>query len=275
MLNFSRSNLRFLIFVLRRFDKDGCFYRAGALTYTTILSLVPLMAVSFAVLAAFPAFQDLGNQLQSLIIKQFVATSAEVVEQYLHVFVTQAYHFSLVGLFFLAVTAVTMIYSVEETFNSIWEVHQPRRKILALLFYWVILLSAPLLVGLGLAASAYLMSVTWIARSTEYLGISPLLLTFMSFLLTAIAFSALYIVIPNCKVPVRNGVIAGMSAAAMFELAKHAFGFYVTTFPTYQLLYGTLAAIPIFFVWIYVCWVILLLGVEICYALTHFKAQRS
>lgn len=273
MFKFSRSSLRFFIFVVRRFDKDGCFYRAGALTYTTILSLVPLFAVSFAILTAFPAFQDFGTQLQSLIIKQFVATSAEVVQHYLQLFVTQAYHFSTFGLVFLAITAISMFYSVEQTFNAIWEIHRPPRKIIALIFYWIILLAAPLLIGLGLAASAYLLSVTWVARSTEYLGISPLLLNTMSFLLTAIAFSALYIVMPNCKVPIWNGIYAGASAAIMFELAKNAFGFYVTLFPTYQLIYGTLAAIPIFFIWIYVCWVILLLGVEICYALTYFKTR--
>lgn len=265
----SLSRLRFVISVVRRFDEDGCFYRAGALTYTTILSLVPLFAVSFAILTAFPGFQALGDQLQSLIIKQFVAASGEIVQHYLQLFVAQAYHLSVISLVFLVVTSVSMFYSIEQTFNAIWRIHRPPRRLLALLFYWVILLAAPLLIALGLAASAYLLSLNWIARSTEYLGISPLLLAIISFLFTATAFTALYIVVPNCKVPIRNGVLAGISAGIMFEFAKHAFGFYVALFPTYQLLYGALAAIPIFFVWIYVSWVILLLGVEICYVLTH------
>lgn len=267
----AQSSIRFLTFVGRHFSEDGCFYRAGALTFTAILSIVPLLAVSFAILAAVPSFQESSSHLQGLIIKNFVATSGQTVEEYLQQFVHQAYHLSIVGLVFLLITALSMFYSIEQTFNTIWHVNKPHRNFTALIIYWLILLLAPLLIALGLGVTTYVLSLSWIAQSTDVLGISPLLVGAMSLLLTATAFSALYIVVPNCKVPISNGIISGIIAAILFEIAKHTFTVYVALFPTYTLLYGALAAIPLFLVWIYISWFVVLLGAEICYALTYFQ----
>lgn len=268
LLNKTTNFLHFCLKLAQRFDEDGCFYRAGALTYTTILSIVPFLAVSFGLLLLFPQFQALGIEVQNFIFKNFMVASGQIIQHYLQQFISQAYHLSLISLVFLVVTAVSMLYTIEQTFNTIWRVHKFHRGILALLWYWILFILSPLLIGIGYAISTYFLSLEWVAKSSEYLGLTRFLLAIPPFLITAFAFSVLYIVVPNCKVPMRNGIIAGIMAAFLFEIAKYGFGLYLTLFPTYELLYGAFAVIPIFLIWIYLVWVIILLGAEISHALS-------
>lgn len=271
MLEYLREFWRFCVFLARRFDDDGCFYRAAALTYTTLLSLVPLLAVSFAALAAFPTFKNISLDIQNFIFNNFVAASGQVIQNYLQQFIAQVSHLSLIGLIFLVLTAVAMLYTIEQAFNTIWRVRRPRRRILALALYWAILTLTPVLVAIGFAFSSYLLSLPLLSHTL--VGFSILLLRVTPFILTAIAFSVLYIVVPNCNVPVRNGVIAGILAAALFECAKLGFSLYISLVPTYQLLYGALAAVPIFLIWIYLSWLIILFGAEVSHALTFHQSQ--
>jgi len=263
------ASLKFCTLVAKRFDEDGCFYRAAALAYTTLLSLVPLLAVSFASLTVFPLFQSLGNQVQNFVFKNFIPAAAETVQGYLQQFLSQVSHLSVIGLFALIFTAITVLYTIEQTFNTIWRVHKPRRRMLALLLYWAVLTLAPLVIGLGFAASNHFLTLPWVAQFTQTFSLSGFIFAIVPFFLTATAFSALYIVIPNCPVRIRDGLIGGMVAAIFFETAKFGFSLYIKMFPTYELIYGALAAIPVFLVWIYLCWLIILLGAEISHAISN------
>jgi membrane protein len=271
MKNILLSVLRFCYLVGKRFNDDGCFYRAGSLAYTTLLSLVPLLAVVFAVLSISPLFKTIGAKIQDFIFANFVPASGKVVQTYLQQFVDQATHLSLISSVFLLVTAVMLLYNIEESFNHIWQVAKMRRGVRAIFIYLISLILVPLLLSIGLLLSAYVLSLPIIASTVQWLGLTKSFLFFAPFLFSALAFALLYIVVPNCRVPFWIGLFGGVVAAILFEIVKRSFAFYVAKFTTYQLLYGALSVIPFFLVWIYLVWLVILCGAEVSRALMGDK----
>ncbi len=262
---------RFIKTVYERFFEVGCTYRSAALTYTTLLSLVPLMTVSFAVFAAFPVFSHISGQIQNFIFSHFVAASGEVIQTYLQKFVSQTKNLSAIGSAFLFVTAILMMFTMEQAFNAIWKVDSRRKGVSTFLMYWAILTLSPILIGVSIIVSGYLSQLPIIsstAQSFNFLLILP-------FLLNLIFFTLLYVVVPNCYVPVKHGFTGALVASILFSIAKWGFGYYVSHFPTYILLYGALATIPLFLVWLYVMWIIILFGVIISNVLTNGYRFRS
>lgn len=260
-----KTVLSFARQVYLQFCMDNCPMRAAALAFTSLLSITPLMTVSFTVMTAFPLFRQLGAQLQDFVFQNFVATSAQIVQEHLQSFAGQAMNLSATGIIFLVVTAVLMIFNMEQAFNAIWRVKRSRKGIPAFMMYWGLITFLPILIGISFAISSYVFSLPLIEGTTETLGLRKPILTSFPYLLTFIAFTVLYITLPNCKVLVRHAAFGGAVATIMFELAKYAFGLYVVNFPTYELLYGTLAAIPIFLVWIYLSWLIILFGAVVAH----------
>lgn len=260
-----QSSRAFIKDVLSQFLTDNCALRAAALAYTSLLSVVPLMAVSFTVMTAFPIFRQLGAQIQTFIFENFVAASAQVVQANIQKFAGQALNLSATGLVFLLVTAILMIFNMEQAFNVIWKCKKSRMGLTAFMLYWGLLTFLPILIGVGFAISSYIFSIPLIEGTTQLLGIKGPFLRIAPYLLTFTAFTVLYITLPNCKVQIRHAMIGGIVATIMFELAKYGFGLYVLNFPTYELLYGTLAAIPIFLLWVYLSWLIILFGAVVAY----------
>jgi membrane protein len=245
---------------ITQFSLDNCAMRSAALAFTSLLAIVPLMTVSFTVMTAFPIFRQFGAQIQNFIFENFVAASAKVVQQHLQQFAGQAANLSATGMIFLVVTAVLMIFNMEQAFNTIWRVKRSRKGIPAFMMYWGLLTFLPILLGIGFAISSYLFSLPFIEGTTEILGLRKPILMVFPYWLTFVAFTVLYITLPNCKVLIRHAMVGGAVATVLFELAKYGFGLYVLNFPTYELLYGTLSAIPIFLLWIYLSWLIVLFG---------------
>ena len=265
--------IRFLRLLVSRFIADRGLPNAASLTYTTLLSLVPLMTVGLAVFSAFPVSEKLVVELQDFVFKNFVPASGEVVQQYLQEFNSKASRLSGVGFAFLVVVAIMMMVNIDQAINAIWRVRQERKPLAKFLMYWSILSLGPLLIGLSMAVTSYMVSLPIISDTAVTLGLRLRLLAFMPLLAAAVAFSLLYAVVPNRKVPTRHAIAAGVLAALLFELAKRGFAFYVTQFPTYEAIYGTLAVVPIFLVWIYLCWVVTLLGAEFAHCLGIFRDQ--
>jgi len=255
----------FLQQVATQFLEDNCPIRAAALAFTSLLSIVPLMTVSFTVMTAFPLFKQLGLQLQNFVFENFVAASAQVVQSHLQQFASQAMNLSATGMIFLVVTAVLMVFNMEQAFNVIWRVNRSRKGIPAFMMYWGLITFLPILIGIGFAISSYLFSLPFIEGTAESLGLRKPILAYFPLLLTFIAFTVLYITLPNTKIMIRHAALGGFIATILFEIAKYSFGIYVLNFPTYELLYGTLAAIPIFLVWIYLSWLIILFGAVVAH----------
>ena len=249
----------------QRFNDTGCSYRAAALSFTTLLSLIPLMTLGFSILATYHRFKKISIQIQDFIFSNFLASSGtgKSIQVYLNNFVAQANQLSLLSLLFLIITATMMMFTLEQTLNSIWQTDKRRHWTLTALLYWTALLFIPILIGFTLFLSSHfiipLMKAGVIAKS---------FLLMLPFLLSIFAFTFLYTLVPHCAVPFRYGFIGALIATFLFEGAKYSFSLYLHYFPTYKIIYGTLSAFPLFLVWIYICWVITLVGATISYTLT-------
>jgi len=168
-----------------------------------------------------------------------------------------------------------LVETIDKALNDIWKVKQRRSGISKFMAYWAILSLSPMLIGISLAVTSYLVSLPFISNVAESLVSTKHFLSFMPFGLTALAFILIYVIVPNRYVPLSHGIIGGILAALLFEGAKKGFAYYVTEIATYELIYGTLSSIPIFLLWVYLSWVIILLGVEITRSLGDYHQEES
>ena len=264
---------QFIFFVYNQFMQDDCMYRASALTFTTLLTIVPLMYVSLAVLSLFPLSQEFANAIQNFIFQNFVPATGKVIQIYLQQFASQSTELPIWDLLFLFVTVFFMMFTVEQSFNIIWQAPRARPNLHALLLYFSILCVSPILLGMSLTATTYFLSLPIFQIAHE-----PLLLTKgLPFIFSLLGFTLLYAILPNCPVRLIAALVGSCAAAISFEIAKHGFVFYLSQFNSYQRLYGAFAVIPVFFIWIYVVWLITLLGAEISYAwgVRYHKIYRA
>lgn len=262
MLEHLQAPWRFVVHLVRRFFSDRIPQSAAALTYTTLFAVVPMMTVTFVMLAAVPAFRDLGGPIQSFIFRNLVPAAGEQVLEHLQGFSSQARELTWVGVGLLVVTALLTLSTVEGAFNHIWRVRRARRGVSSFLLYWAVLSLGPLLLGAGFAASTYVTSLELLSGPHALPGAATLL-GLMPLLTSIAAFTLLYAAVPNTRVPLRHALIGGCFGALLFETAKALFALYVTLFPSYQLIYGAFAAVPLFLLWIYLGWLIVLLGAEL------------
>ena len=254
--------LDFWRFLFQRFLADRGISSAAALTYTTLFAVVPLMTVTFATLSAVPAFQGVGEQIQDFIFRNFVPSTGAAVQEYLKGFTEQARQLTWIGVLALAVTAFMMLVNIEQAFNTIWRVRKSRRGVSSFLLYWAILSLGPLLLGSGFAISTYLGSSTLLSGPHALAGVK-ILLGFTPLLFSVAAFTLIYATVPNASVPLKHALLGGIFTAVLFEVAKAIFGLYVSFFPGYQLIYGAFATVPLFLLWLYLSWLIVLFGAEL------------
>ena len=252
--------------LFQRLGHDRLTVSAGYMAYVTLLSLVPLLTVVLSALSAFPGFAGAGTAIQSFVLENFVPASGEVLEQYLNEFVANAGKMTAVGVGFLFVVALMLISAIDKSLNYIWRVKQKRAPVVSFSIYWMVLTLGPVLVGTSLALSSYITSLK-ILQTDVTDQLVPTLIRTLPFLLTTLAFLGLYTLVPNRRVALWHAICGAVSASLLFELGKKGFAMYVSNFPSYQLIYGALAVIPILFVWVYLSWCIVLLGAEVTAAL--------
>lgn len=263
--------LHFADFVWRRFVDDRCFQSAGALSYGTLLALVPLMAVALSIVSGFPLFDQWMERVEDFIFLNFVPRSGETVQAYMREFADNASKLTAPGIVALIITAVLLMESIEDTFNRIWRVVEVRRQMAKFIVYWTVLSLGPILMGAGLAVSSYLFSEALVGSPERFSTVAELLLRATPFVVTWIAFAMAYQIIPNRSVQVRSAMIGGFLGAVLFELAKRLFGFYLREFPAYEQVYGALSAVPIFLIWLYVSWAVVLLGASFAASLSSYR----
>jgi membrane protein len=263
--------LKLAVYIQRHYLADGCSHSAAALTYMSLFALVPLLTVMYAILSAVPAFQEVGLQIQSIIFDNFVPSTGQEVETYLKDFSVQARKLTGVGVGFLGITAILMLKNIEKTFNSIWKTRDNRRGLSSFLLYWAILSLGPLCIGLALGINTYLVSLKVIFDQVDVIGIGPYILRLTPYLLTSAAFTLVFAAVPNCRVPIKHAFIGGLVTALVFEVAKQLFTSIVAN-TSYQNIYGTFAALPLFLLWIYLSWLIVLAGAELVHAISGFNA---
>lgn len=266
--------LLWLKLLWRRINEDKMTTHAGNLAYVSLLALVPLIAVVFALFAAFPVFSDISVQLKNFIFNNFVPAAGSVIQHYLEQFVTNVNKMTAVGAVGLIVTALLLMHSVDSALNEIWRSHKKRPLVYSFAVYWMILTLGPLLAGASLAISSYLLSLRWV-NVTGVTGLIDHALRIFPLLLSWLAFWLLYSLVPVKRVKPRDALIGALVAGALFELGKKGFALYVTMFPSYQLIYGVLAVVPILFLWVYWTWCIVLLGAEITVTLEDYRLFKQ
>ena len=273
LLNLARFPLRETLLTLRdRFREDHMGLTASSLTFTTTIALVPFFTVALAIFTAFPMFSKLQGSLQGWLIESLIPDNiARQVLGYLTQFSRQANKLGVAGLGVLLVTAIALILTIDRTLNSIWRVRRPRHLAQRVLIYWAAITLGPVLLAASLALTSYLLSA-----STGLVGALPggvrLLLGSFQFFLVAGGVAALYRYVPNTYVKWSHAWAGGLFVAAGIELAKRILSFYLSQVPTYSLIYGAFATLPILLVWIYVAWIIVLLGAVIAAYLPSLMA---
>ncbi|MFC3108019.1 YihY family inner membrane protein [Undibacterium arcticum] len=261
-------------FALRRLEEERLPQVAGSLTFTAVLALVPILTIALAIFTTFPLFNTFRTSLEAYFTQSLMPKAvANTVLGYLTLFATKATRLSAVGAIALIVTAIAMMAMIERAFNQIWRVRTARPFAQRMLVYWAIITLGPLLIGVSISLTSYLFAATsGVVSSVPLIG--AMFYTAISILLTTGAFTLLYVTVPNRLVDWRDAAWGGLLAALAFEVAKRLFAIFIARFPTYTMIYGALAAMPIFLVWIYLSWLITLVGAVLAAALPIVKYER-
>lgn len=258
----------FLQLFWQRFQQNKLSQAAGSLTYSTMLALVPLIMVIFAIFSAFPVFNDVTGELKAFIFTNFAPSASDIVGQYIDEFVNNSKKMSAVGVVSLVVVALMLINSIDRTLNSIWHDTSIRPLVFSIAIYWFILTFGPLLIGASIGVSTY---ISVMLDSHLALPFGFKILSLVPFVLTWLIFTLIYSVVPNKKVNFVHSASGALIAAVFFTLGKQAFTWYITTFPSYQLIYGAMATLPIMLLWIQLSWLVILLGAQVSAVLTEMQ----
>ncbi|WP_440874778.1 virulence factor BrkB family protein [Thalassotalea sp. PLHSN55] len=260
----------FLPYFFKRLQREHIHVVAGYLSYVTLMSLVPLLVVMLSVMTAFPIFADIRTIVEEFIYHNFVPAASDVVQQHLSGFVANASKMSAVAISFLFLFALLLISAIDKTLNKIWQVTEKRRIITAFSMYWMVLTLGPVLVGSSIAASSYLVSLVSFGDPNVEV-VTNFFVRLLPLLSSIAAFLILYLLVPNKAVPIKFAFVGAITAAILFEFAKKGFALYVTQLPSYQAIYGALATIPILFLWVYLSWLIVLVGAVLTVSLENYQ----
>lgn len=255
-------------FVWRRLIDDRCLQTAGSLTYTTLLAIVPLFTIALTLFSAFPMFGDYSNKFKSFIITNLVPdASGKIIGTYMRQFSENAERLTAMGMIGLAATALLLLFTVEKTLNQIWGAPKSRKLLSRTIIYWSALTLGPLMIGLSISLASWLSG----GLSTGSLNLGIALLKLGPWLLIFLSLALVYIVIPNCYVPRSHALIAAFATTYILDAMKTGFGLYIKQFGTFKLVYGAFASFPIFLMWLYVSWVIILGGAVLSACLSYWR----
>jgi membrane protein len=264
-----------LTLVVRGFLADGCMLRASALTFTTLLSLVPLLALMFAVLKGF----GVQNELEPLLLEQLAVGGDEAVTQIVeYINNTNVARLGTYGLILLIVTVLNLLSNIETSFNSIWGVEETRPLLRRFTDYFSVVTIGPLFVVLAISMTSTLKSQQLVQTLLEYEYLGEVFLSLfevLPFMVMWLVFAGLYLFMPNVKVSPRAALIGGVFGGTLWQLSQWGYLNFQVGVARYNAIYGTMAALPILMVWIYLSWMIVLLGVEMTYATQNLRSIRQ
>ncbi|MFV0278973.1 MAG: YihY family inner membrane protein [Parahaliea sp.] len=261
-------------YLFGRFSADRCTDNAAALTYMSLFALVPLLTVLYTMASAIPAFGGLESRMQDLMFQYLMPDTSSEIKGYLEDFSRQAKNLTGFGIIFLMVTAVLMLRNIERAFNLIWHTRENRGPLPSFLIYWAVLSLAPLTIGLALGIPGAVAAAALVVEDYDIIGAVDLLLRLTPLLLTATGFTLLYVTVPNCRVPFRHALIGGCVAALAFNLARSLFAVAMQG-SSITFIYGAFAAVPLFLMWIYLSWNIVLMGGVLVHSLSAYQDSEQ
>lgn len=258
--------------VVLAFNQDRCFDRAGSLAYSSLLTIVPLLTILLLVVTTLPSFKPIEAMIEDFFFNTLVASSNETVHTYIRTFALQATRLSWISIMFLLVTVILLLHSIESTFNDIWKSKLTRAHLLKKMFrYCIFALFTPALLGAALLFNTHMYILLHIHDGIHYHDpVRNILQLFPSFMIFILMFS-IYKFLPRAKIPTLAAALGALFTTVVFITTKVVFRLYIHLFSGYKLLYGAFAALPIFLIWLYIAWLIILLGFEIIY---HVYARQ-
>ena len=259
----------FLYFLGKRAKADAVFRVASALAYTSLIAIVPLIAIAIAIFSAFPVFDSIKEQLADFLFQNLTADFEEHIRENLSEIVKNSGQLGAVGVSGIAITAIMLLSTIEDSFNYIFKVTQPRRIATKITLYWTVITLGPLLLGTAFSMRGYLYALQ---KFVDVDGVTSKL--FLSYFIpplnTVLVLMLVYILVPNKKIGVKNAFCGALVALVLFWLMRKGFGSFVMSNTTYSTLYGALAIIPIFLVWMYLAWAVVLFGAVVTAAMEEY-----
>lgn len=255
--------------------KDAMILRvAASLSYTTLIAVVPLIAIALSIFAAFPVFENVRAQVQDSLIQYFVPDIEQNIQNYIMQFVNASSKLTTIGVLGIAITAILLLSTIENSFNFIFKVKKHRRLATKITLYWTIITLCPLLVGTALSLKGYLITLKYF-HPEHFLGynffvtfVAPNLITFVFLCLS-------YVIVPNKKIRVSSAFSGACVTLILTLLLRSGFGYFLALNVTYKTLYGALATVPILLIWMYSWWTIVLFGAIVTATIEEFRNRKS
>ncbi len=264
----------FLAFLFRRVQNDTIFRVSASLSYTSLIAIVPLFAIGLAIFSAFPGFVAIKEQFQDFILKNFVPDIEQEISHYFVDFLNATAQMTTIGVIGLVITSILMLSTIENSLNFIFKVYKPRNIKTKITLYWTVITLGPLLLGTAFSLKSYLFTLQKfmpddIVTSPFFLsGLLPTLITMLTLIMV-------YVLVPNKKVKFTNAVIGSITAVILFWFLRKGFGLIILKSATYKTIYGALATLPIFLIWMYLAWAVVIFGAVVTAALEEFQQQEG
>ena len=274
MQHFLASTVGMARFIIECGVREKLLEVASSLTFTTVLAIVPLLAVALSLFTAFPLFGEFSLALQGFLAHHLMPTEiSDTIMEHLNAFAAQASHLTAVGGLFLLVTALLLIMTIDSALNDLWHVHKQRPFLQRFLVYWAVISVGPVLMGASLWTTTYLAreSMGLVTQMPVVIESAAYLLPF---LLTGFGFTVLFLIVPNRSVEWKDAAAGGCLAALLLEVMKRGFAFYIAQFPTYAVIYGAFATVPVFLLWVYLSWLGVLVGALLSANLPAMRSGR-
>ena len=264
---------RLLKYLLKEISDHNIFNLAASLAFTSLLAIVPLFTVVFAFVSELPLVQDWAVEINHFILAFLIPDVGADVEGIMNVFITNALEMQWWGFVFLFLTAIMLIATIDKAMHIIWHEAVRRKALTSLLIYWLVLLLTPITLGASIAITSYVSTLGFLSGVPEQIGLRWTLI--FPWLITSAGLMLLYKTIPSTKVKLFHAMISAIFASFLFEVSKKLFSLYIEYFPVQEAIFGALAAIPLILIWLYVTWLVILLGAELCHALGSQRWRKS
>ncbi|MBW4008484.1 YihY family inner membrane protein [Moraxella osloensis] len=272
---FKHKWVQFLMYLIKNFIDDNCSQKAALLTYTTLLSIVPILTLLVVILSTIPQLAEAREQIQNLIFSNILPSTGLQVTKYLNQFTSNSSNLTIIGVGILFFTTISTLMTIETAFNQIWRVEKKETSWLNLVRYWVIITLLPIVLALAMIVSSTVQSLSFLNQKIGGYGIDwAIWVQIGSIAIMLMGLVAMYWFVPRCQVRFKHALVAGVVVGIIFEILKLTFGAIVDNFTSYKAVYGAFAILPLFLLWIYISWNIILLGVQISYCLTIFETKE-
>lgn len=260
-------------FMASHIQIDNILRVASSLSYTSLIAIVPLFAIGLAIFSAFPVFSDIRAQVQEALIQNVVPATGREVSEYFNEFVSATAKLTTVGVIGIAVTAILLLSTIENSFNYIFRVYKPRSIKTKITLYWTIITLGPLLLGVGISLKGYFYTLQKFVP--DEIGGDYFLQAALPALFTLLTLMLVYILVPNKKIKITHAFLGALAAQTGFYIMRKFFGSFIASSVTYTTLYGAMAAVPLLLVWLYLNWAVVIFGAALTAAIGEYKDTRT